>query len=92
MKVAINQEYGGFGLSEKAYRELGLNWDSYGYAYNNKEKRTDSKLIEVIEKLGNEASGPLACVAVVEIPDGIAWTIEEYDGVEWIAEKHQTWP
>jgi hypothetical protein len=28
---------------------------------------------------------------VVEIPDGIEWSIQEYDGLEWVAEKHRTW-
>jgi hypothetical protein len=28
---------------------------------------------------------------VVEIPDGVEWEIAEYDGLEWVAEKHRTW-
>jgi hypothetical protein len=28
---------------------------------------------------------------VVTIPDDVAWTIEEYDGNEWVAEVHRTW-
>jgi len=28
---------------------------------------------------------------IIEIPDGVEWQIEEYDGDEWIAEKHRTW-
>ena len=28
---------------------------------------------------------------VVESPDGVNWQIEEYDGAEWVAEKHRTW-
>ena len=28
---------------------------------------------------------------IIEIPDDIEFTIEEYDGAEWIAEKHRTW-
>ena len=27
----------------------------------------------------------------VEIPDDVEWQIEEYDGSEWIAEKHRIW-
>jgi len=28
---------------------------------------------------------------VVEIPDDIEFVIEEYDGIEWVAEKHRVW-
>jgi hypothetical protein len=28
---------------------------------------------------------------IVEIPDDVEYTIEEYDGLEHIAEKHRTW-
>lgn len=53
--------------------------------------RNDSMLIQVIEELGKEASGEHAKLKIVEIPDGTEYVIEEYDGNEHIAEKHQTW-
>ena len=53
--------------------------------------RDSHLLIEIIEELGKEASGGLASLKFVEIPDGTEWCIEEYDGREWIAEKHETW-
>lgn len=56
-----------------------------------KDLRTDPDLIEVIERLGNEANGRHAELKVVEIPDDVEWKIEEYDGQEWIAEEHRTW-
>ncbi|CAK0757599.1 hypothetical protein CCP1ISM_7520003 [Azospirillaceae bacterium] len=28
---------------------------------------------------------------VIEIPDGVDWTIDDYDGVESIHEKHRSW-
>jgi hypothetical protein len=28
---------------------------------------------------------------VIEIPDDVEWEVEEYDGLEWVAEKHRTW-
>lgn len=36
---------------------------------------------------------PLAAgdLKIVEVPDGIKWQIEEYDGWEHVAEAHQTW-
>ena len=88
-KIVICVKYGGFGLSKKAYERLGLDWDDYGSAYNN--KRDDETLVEVVECLGEKANGDHASLKIVEIPDGIEWQIEEYDGFEWIAEKHRTW-
>jgi hypothetical protein len=54
--------------------------------------RSDSVLIGIVEELGSkEASGMGAELKIIEIPDGIEYEIEEYDGVEWVAEKHRTW-
>lgn len=53
--------------------------------------RTHPDLIAVVEKMGNEASSRFANLKIVEIPDNIEWEIDEYDGTEWIAEKHRTW-
>lgn len=88
-KIVVNRRYGGFGLSEKAYKELGIPWDGYGCAYN--DKRTDPKLVEVVEKLGKEANGVCSDLEVVEIPDDIDWEIDDYDGYETIHEKHRKW-
>lgn len=54
-------------------------------------ERDDPVLVQVVEELGEAADGFCANLSIVEIPDGIAWQIEEYDGNEWIAEQHQTW-
>lgn len=53
--------------------------------------RYDPDLVSVIEDMGNEADGAHATLKVVEIPDGVQWEIEEYYGLEWVAEVHQTW-
>lgn len=53
--------------------------------------RDDLFLIEAVETLGDKASGMYARLAIVEIPDGVEWEVKEYDGSEWIAEKHRTW-
>ena len=53
--------------------------------------RSDPRLIKVIEELRSEANGSYAKLEVVEIPDGVDFVIEEYDGNEWIAEKHRVW-
>lgn len=53
--------------------------------------RDNPLLVAVVEEMGEAASGSCAELNVVEIPDGVDYVIEEYDGMEWIAEKHRTW-
>ncbi|MFA5423959.1 MAG: hypothetical protein WC374_08895 [Phycisphaerae bacterium] len=53
--------------------------------------RDDPALIETVEQLGNKANGLCASLKIVEIPDGIEWEIDEYDGNETIHEKHKSW-
>jgi len=53
--------------------------------------RHDPKLIQVIEEMGKAANGGCADLKIVEIPDGVDYEIQEYDGNEHIAEKHRTW-
>ena len=88
MKIVINKCYGGFSLSEAAYKELGLEWDGYGYGHS--DDRTNPDLVAVVEKLGGAANGKFGELQVVEIPDGVDWRLEDYDGIEWIAEG-RTW-
>lgn len=85
MKIVINVCYGGFSLSEEAQKELGIDTPYPDIA------RNDARLVEVIERLGAHADGTYAELKIVEIPDDVEWEIAEYDGVEWIAEKHRTW-
>lgn len=54
-------------------------------------RRDDPDLIKVVEKLGDTANSKYSKLKIVEIPDGINWEVEEYDGIEWIAESHRTW-
>ena len=91
MKIVINTNYGGFMLSQKAYAELDMEWDGYGFVYNDFSLRTCKRLVDVVEKLGSKANGGSAILKVVEVPDNIEWEIECYDGLEWVAEKHRTW-
>jgi len=89
MKVVINKRYGGFGLSKAGMEFMGLEWDGYGHC--SELSRQNPKLIECVEKLGSKANGGFADLTIVEIPDGVEYTVEEHDGMEWIAEKHRTW-
>lgn len=62
------------------------------YDMNTEDFRTHRDTVAVVEALGSkEASGMCAELKVVEIPNYIQFQIEEYDGSEWIAEKHNTW-
>ncbi|NII54362.1 hypothetical protein [Luteibacter sp. SG786] len=54
-------------------------------------ERDDPLLIRVVRELGDKASGQYAALKIVEIPDGIQWEIDEYDGHETVAEVHRTW-
>ncbi len=53
--------------------------------------RTCNHLISVVDALGKEANSWASELEVVEIPDGVEFEIEEYDGNETIAEVHRTW-
>lgn len=59
--------------------------------YDRDIERNDSVLVEVVEVLGEKANGRCADLKVVEIPDGVEWQVEEYDGNEWVAEVHRVW-
>ena len=85
-KVVINKCFGGFGLSKEALNLLGQESDSF---YWMDDKRTDSLLVEVVEELGERASGEYAKLKVVELPEDVQWSIRERDGNEWIAENHR---
>jgi hypothetical protein len=92
-RIVINTVHGGFGLSEQASR---LFAQRTGIA--NKElwsdrdiARDDPVLVAIVRELGVDADTRYAKLKIVEVPYGVDWTIEEYDGVEWVAEKHRTW-
>jgi len=53
--------------------------------------RDDPLLVQVVEEMGDKSFGQCAELKVVELPDGVAWEIAEYDGNEHIAESHRTW-
>jgi hypothetical protein len=56
-----------------------------------RQNRTHPLLVRVVEELGEAASGRYAKLKVVDVPDGVDYEIDEYDGIEHIAEKHRTW-
>lgn len=67
----------------KRYKEIDL--------YCRDIARDDKNLIKVVKELKKQANGKCAALKVVKIPDGVEYQIEEYDGLEWVSEKHRTW-
>jgi len=106
-KIVINRHYGGFDLSDEAYSFIAKRkgWQhgcndydcSYfitgnsDYQYAGDLSRDDPDLVKCLETLGHAASGNHSELKIVEIPSDVDWVICEYDGIEWIAEKHRTW-
>lgn len=96
-KVVIHPHYGAFCLSEKALnrlRELGVE-DEESLNTFSKIERDDPRLVQVVEELGAQAHPDAATrdksLKIVEIPADVEFSVEEYDGKEWIAEKHRIW-
>lgn len=53
--------------------------------------RADKDLVAVVKKLKEAANGKYAKLEIVKIPADVKFTIEEYDGMEHVAEAHRTW-
>jgi hypothetical protein len=64
--------------------------DEFYFSDRNIE-RTDLILIQVVEELKEEANNKCSELKVIEIPDDVEYEIDEYDGIEHIAEKHRSW-
>jgi hypothetical protein len=91
-KIVINTCHGGFGISaaaESKYRELaGITDPDF---HSRLIPRDDEHLIAVVELMGRAADGGYAELKIIEIPDGVNWYVEEYDGRERVAERRRTW-
>ena len=91
-RIVINTCYGGFGLSEIAeqrYKQMaGITdpeWSHYEIS------RADPYLVKIVREMGISANGKFSNLKIVEVPADVEWEIAEYDGNEWVAEKHRTW-
>ena len=62
-------------------------WD---YWTHELENRTHPLVVQVVEELGTAASDHLSDLRVADVPDGVDYRIEAYDGLEHIAEG-RTW-
>lgn len=55
-------------------------------------ERNDPDLVCVVEKLGEEANGILTVLKIIDIPDGVEYTVVSDEcGREHVAEKHRIW-
>lgn len=94
MKVVINRCHGGFRISAQARQKLvewGMSDDDLEWNVRMGD-RAHPLLVRVVEELCEAASDNYSRLRVVEIPDGVEYVIEDYDGFEHIAERHRTWP
>jgi len=95
-KIVINGWYGGFGLSDEAeamWRVAKKVADPDGVYYYD-IMRDDPDLVHIVETLGEKANSNYSQLKVVEVPMWLkekGWTIQEFDGLEHIAENHCTW-
>jgi len=92
-KIIISTEFGGFGLSDQAldlYKIL-TGISSIEEINYWEIARDNPVLVQIVEQLGENANTCYSTLKIVEIPDDVEWQISEYDGVEWIAEKHRVW-
>ena len=92
MKIVINNCYGGFGMTSAALEEYksrrGITDENFWY-YD--IPRDCPVLVSMVEEQGSAMNGGFSDLKVVEIPDDVEWYIEEYDGMEHVAESHRTW-
>jgi hypothetical protein len=59
--------------------------------YDRDIARDDSVLVALVRELGEAVNSEFANLRVVKVPGDVEWAIEEYDGLEWVAEQHRTW-
>ena len=90
MEIILNKCYGGFGISDEAmdmyFERTGRKISRY---CNN--LRNDPILISIVKDLGTKANGSASKLVVVDIPDGLDYVIDEYDGIETLHERVTCW-
>lgn len=78
MKLVINDDFGGFGISDGAREVLGL-------GKYDRVDRTNPLLVKMVEKDAEATRGAYSSLCVVEIPDEATdYMINEYDGAETV--------
>jgi hypothetical protein len=59
--------------------------------YDKDIARDNPILVTLVHELGPAVNGEHARLKVVRVPADVVWQIDDYDGKEWISEKHRTW-
>ena len=59
--------------------------------YDKDITRDDPVLATLVRELGPAANGEHARLKVIRVPANVDWQIEDYDGKEWVSERHRTW-
>ena len=105
-RILISVSHGGFGLGDQAFEwliknrgwTLGVHYEKNDYLYDESlyssliSIRENEDVFDCFDAIGDKINKKWSKLQVVEIPEDVDYTIEDYDGSEWIAEKHRTWP
>jgi len=91
MKIIINTCYGGFCFSRAAIDLYVKRGGMFMKQEHDSDLRTDPVMIQIVEQMKGHAADKVSHLVVITIPDDIEWYVDQYDGIEWVAEKHRTW-
>jgi hypothetical protein len=91
--IKYEKQDSGYSLIGPKYFQAGHLGDNDYYlsTYDLHRDRADPDLVAVVELLGKKADSWSSELKVVEVPDDVQWHINEYDGLEHVAEDHRTW-
>lgn len=98
MKIVINRCFGGFALSEArlvryaALKGITSHPDDEDFPIQHWNiPRDDPDLISAVEDVPEDGDPYGSDINVVEIPDGVDWQIENWDGMEHIIDRNRIW-
>lgn len=84
-------------LSDRASRDDNLRFGPEIVVTNNPYwhvrniPRDDTVLVQLVKDWQDNVNSDYSELKIVKIPGDVDWMIEEYDGYEWVAERHRTW-
>jgi hypothetical protein len=90
-KIVINTRFGGFDLSWEAIAKLKEKYHQHGLTFPEDfdsmvpyDQRSNPFLVQVVEELGPDAASSCAKFAIIDLPPGTHYQIQDYDGQESI--------